>query len=217
MERFRLELQPPPEFTHYGEPLAIIEPPLRDLPFAEEDVDEWRPFESDPPEYQLTPELIRRAQVLVLTDDRVRERLGHSRYMLTGTSLRTVKGAPGVVVVTGYNYTENRAIEIYLDQEVQRVDEIIDVDYQPAPHREEVEYAVALARGDDRLRERLSVDLEGTAILVSPVNPEDKYYFHRMFDVRFGRPDERLPLYRALVDLSSETVIEAGPVEGHRH
>ncbi len=217
MEHFRVGLQRPPEFKPYGEPPAIIEPPLRDLvPFPGEAVDERLPFESDRPEYQLTPELIKRAQVLALADERVRERLGVGRYMLTSTSLRDVKEGPDVVVVTGYNYTENRAIEIYLDKEIQRVYKVIDVHFQPVPHPEEVEYAIALSREDEHLKRWLSEDLEGTAILVSPVDPEDKYYFHRMFDVRFGRPDERLPRYTALVDMSNEIVIEAGPLEGHR-
>jgi hypothetical protein len=109
-----------------------------------------------------------------------------------------------------YDYTDNFAIEVSLDKDATNIIDVAKYRYQPAPLEEEIERAIALAREDQRLKGKLTDELEGMAILVSPVDPSNPYFSHRQFDVRFGCPDERLPRYNALVDLSLELVLRVG-------
>lgn len=214
--RDRESLLPPPQILPLGEPRPIFEPPLRDLrpPDTPEQTEQWEPVSSGPLEIenQLTRELAQRAQDTVLGTEEVRQVLDDKRYIAIGASLREdrVENITSLVFIF-YNYTDDLAVEVSLDENSQEVTEVMEARYQPAPLQEEIDLAIQLAREDSRLATRhLSDDLEGTAIVVSSVDPEDPYYNHRQFDVRFGRPDERLPRYGALVDLSTETVLRAG-------
>jgi hypothetical protein len=214
--RDRESLLPPPQLLPLGEPLPIIEPPLRDLrpPDTPEQVEQWEPVSSGPLEIQnqLTRELAQRAQDTVLGSEEVQQMLDNKRYIAIGASLREdrVENTTWLVFIL-YNYTDNLTIEVSLDENGQEVIEVREARYQPPPLQEEIDQAIQLAREDSRLATRhLSDDLRGTAIVVSSVDPEDPYYNHRQFDVRFGRPDKRLARYEALVDLSTETVLRAG-------
>jgi hypothetical protein len=214
--RDRESLLPPPPLVPLGEPLPIIEPPLRDLrpPDTPEQVEQWEPVSSGPLEIQnqLTRELAQRAQDTVLGSEEVQQMLDNKRYIAIGASLREdrVENTTSLLFIL-YNYTDNLTIEVSLDENGQEVTEVMEARYQPPPLQEEIDQAIQLAREDSRLaRRHLSDDLEGSAIVVSSVDPEDPYYNHRQFDVRFGRPDRRLARYGALVDLSTETVLRAG-------
>lgn len=215
MEKFDRHLFPPPRMMPHGEFRPIIEPPLRDMaPFpGSEMIDEWETFMSGPVENLLTEELVRRAQAVALADERVKRWLNKKRYIPVGASLLEKRDEPreSSLLFVFYDYTDNLTIEVSLDRTAQEVTGVREAHYQPAPTEQEIEQAVSLARRDSRLTERLTDDLEGTAILVSPVDPDDPNYSHRQFDVRFGCPTERLPRYMALVDLSTETVVRVGP------
>jgi hypothetical protein len=189
---------------------------LRDLrpPDIPEQVEQWEPVSSGPLEIQnqLTRELAQRAQDTVLGSEEVQQMLDNKRYIAIGASLREdrVENTTSLLFIL-YNYTDNLTIEVSLDENGQEVTEVMEARYQPPPLQEEIDQAIQLAREDSRLaRRHLSDDLEGSAIVVSSVDPEDPYYNHRQFDVRFGRPDRRLARYGALVDLSTETVLRAG-------
>jgi hypothetical protein len=216
VEKSERYLLPPPRMLPRGEPRPTIEPALRDMaPFpGPELVDEWEPFPSEELKNALTPDLAHRAQAAALSDERVRRLLDNKRYIAIGVSLRERRDAPKdratTLMYVFYNYSDNVAVEVILDRNARQISDVAELRYQPAPVRQELEQAVALARADRRLAERLTDDLEGTAILVSPVDPEDPNYGHRQFDVRFVSPTERLPPYMALVDLSTETVLVAG-------
>jgi hypothetical protein len=226
-----------PRLLRYGELPPIMEPPLRDVPPAPESegVELWERFESGPAPEQLavTQELTGRAQAAALAAGEVQRVLEGKRYVSIGLSRLDVSKRSGSTqarptrrggrggqpeqaawMFCFYNYTDNVAVEVLLDQNAQQILGVGEFRYQPAPVQEEIDRAVTLARGDRRLADRLAEDLEGRAILVSPVDPDDPSARRRLFDVRFGRPDERLPRYMALVDLGSETVLRAGPVPG---
>jgi hypothetical protein len=216
VEQPKQYLFPPPRLVPRGEPRPTIEPQLRDMaPFpGEELVDEWEPFASESAENALTVDLTRQAEATAMADARVKRLLADKRYAAIGVSLREQRDAPKEratsLVCVFYNYTDNIAVEVALDRNARKVGEVRELREQPAPTRQELEQAIMLARGDSRLADKLTDDLEGTAILVSPVDPDDPQFGHRQFDVRFICPTERLPRYAALVDLSTETVLEAG-------
>ncbi len=218
MEDSFRDLLPPPQLMPYGELRAIIEPPFRDLvPFpGQEMVDEWETFESRPVEDSLPEELVHKAQNVALANEHVKRLLTDKRYIPIGVSLLEGKDKEATsLLFVFYSYTDNLVIEVLLDRTAQQVSGVAEKRYQPAPLQQEIEQAIALAHQDRRLAERLTDDLEGMAILVSPVDPTDPNYSHRQFDVRFGAPDERLPRFTALVDLSTQTVLKVGP--GHVH
>jgi hypothetical protein len=224
----------PPRLVRYGELPPTIKPPLRDMPPPPDsgEVELWEAFASGPAPEQLavTPELNGAAQATALAAEGVQSVLADKKYVPIGLSRLDVgkreasaqagprprggRRREAAWMFSFYNYTDNVAVEVLLDEGARQVLGVAESRYQPAPVQEELDRAVALARGDRRLAERLSDDLEGTAILVSPVDPDDPRAYRRLFDVRFGRPDERLPRYMALVDLGSETVLSAGPVDG---
>jgi hypothetical protein len=215
-DRERESLLPPPPILPLGVSRPVIEPPLRDLrpPDTPEQTEQWEPVSRGPLEIQnqLTEDLAERASDTVLGTEEVRQVLDDKRYIAIGASLREdrVENTTSLAFIL-YNYTDNLAVEVSLDENGQEVTEVIEARYQPPPLQEEIDQAIQLAREDSRLATRSRIDdLEGTAIVVSSVDPEDPYYNHRQFDVRFGRPDERLARYGALVDLSTETVLRAG-------
>ena len=221
MEKLARQLLPPPRFLKQGEPRAVIEPSLRDLvPFpGPEGVDEWEPFRSGTAENVLTDDLALRAHEAALASSRVKRLLANKRYVAIGASLREARDVPKnqatVLVYVFYNYTDNLAIDVTLDRSAKAVTGISEGAYQPAPVREEIEQVIALARKDRRLADRVTDEFEGGAILVSPADPEDPNYGHRLFDVRFFCPTHRLPSYMALVDLSAERVLRATPICSH--
>jgi hypothetical protein len=213
-------IPPPPRLLPNDELPAIIEPPLQDLVAfpATSTIEEWEPFTCGSVENLLTEELTRRIQNFALADERVSQRLKGKRYIPIGASLLEKRDDPksNSVVFILYNYTDNLAVEVLLDSDAQQIIDVFESPYQPAPLQHEIEQAVDLARKDNRLAKYLEDqdDLEGTAILVSPVDPNNPNYCHRIFDVRFVCPSERLARYMAMVDLSTETVIKVDPTCG---
>jgi hypothetical protein len=217
-------LLPPPRRLPRSEPEPIIEPPIDALlavrpPKALQQVEELEPFVSEPLEnqqIQLAAERVQQAQATALDADDVRQALNDKRYVAIGTSLiKDRKANTTSLMSVFYNYDDNLAVEVSLDEDAQEVTAVAEERYQPAPTQEEINQAIALARGHDNLASESLVengDLEGTAILVSPEDPMDPNYNHRQFDVRLVHPNERLPRYWALVDLSTETVLKAGSV-----
>jgi hypothetical protein len=213
-------IPPPPRLLPYDELPAIIEPPLRDLvafPVTNA-IEEWEPFICGTAENLLTEERVDSARNNALADERVTRLLKGKKYISIGASLLEKRDEPKrtTLVFIFYNYTDNLAIEVSLDHDAQKVTDVLEKRYQPAPLQSEIDQVVTLARKDNRLGKYLEDqdDLEGTAILVSPVDPHASNYGHRIFDVRFVCPTERLARYMAIVDLSTETVLKCGSVCG---
>lgn len=213
-----LRLPPPPRPSH-SEFWPISIPPYRDDPSPpwQEDIQAWEAMESHPTVLGLTEDLLRKAQQTALRNGVVKHLLLNKRYIPIGASLRNTsdrhKGAEHLVLFLFYNYTDDLTAEVWLDHDCQQVVRVIQVRYQPPAVDEEIEQAIRLAREDPRLADHLSDALEGTAILVQAIDCYDHsatipYYYHRLFEVRFGPPEERPPLYFALVDLSVEIVIQ---------
>jgi hypothetical protein len=164
--------------------------------------------------------LSRRALEVAEADERVRERLGDARVAALGASIRgDVKKKTRVfpVFVLYYDYDAGVTVEVELAAEGDEmaVVGIQDADYQAAPSDEEIERAIELARADRRVTGRITRDLVPRVILVSDVEPGDRHHGTRRLEVAFGRPTERLPRLRTLVDLGAEQVLGVGV--GVRH
>jgi len=208
-------LLPPPRVLQHGELPPVIEPALRGVPvFDGPAPDHFEPFESEEVQPALSSESLERIQEAVLAHSSVREHLDGGRFEWIGVSILDEKavedGVEAPVLAIIYSYDRNRAIEVRLDAEAEKIHDVSVVAYQPPATEEEIHRAVELARSDPRLAENVGDNLVGSAILVtSPTNN------HRRFDVRFGCPTERLPRHMAMVDLSREAVITVGSCCGH--
>ena len=87
--------------------------------------------------------------------------------------------------------------------------------YQPAEHPQETEDAIGLARVALSASSFDVTDLQATAMLAFPpvaemIAEQQHFYPQRTLYVTFGTGEGELPVYSALVDLSSATVIEHG-------
>lgn len=210
-------LSPPPQYVLLGEPRPVVEPRMQDQepPAVPEAIDEWEHFVSDsPPSERLTATRSEEALAAALSNDQVTQVLGDGPRQVIGTSL-VAQGEKGderdAILFVAYDYTDDHAVEVLLSADSLDVLDVTRRRAQPAPVQEEIDRAVALASADPRLAQHVA-ELIGNAILTTPPDPLDPNYNHRQFDVRFGRSDERLPRYWALVDLSSQAVLRAGSV-----
>ncbi len=201
-------------------PAPLIEPPLREMP-------EWpgAPLEREPEPLEVEPGeeidgFLAQAQEAAQADRRVREHLGGSRSVWIGASALHAKDEDGPsAVAVAFDYDRHVAVEVRLagKEGGLEVIDVADAPYHPAPSDEEIARATEMARGDRRVAEQLSEELESTAILVSDVEQGDRHYGSRRIEIGFGRPDERLPLIRALVDLGAERVLGVHSENGYRY
>ncbi len=124
---------------------------------------------------------------------------------------------PSITRLTYFSYALNSTVVVCM-----RNEEFVSVGqregYQPPESEDEIEKAERLAREDPRLSGKL-VNLRGHAILIEP---EAGFFFgwfgdpgagHRVLWVTFSKQDERDPLYWAVVDLTEDSVLDAGKEE----
>ena len=139
---------------------------------------------------------------------KVRDRLGRGRVTQIGVSRRgeVAKGERRTYLVVAYDYTANLAVEISLDEHGELLG-ISDEHYQPPPVQSEIDRAIELARSHDRLATKVG-ELVVMAIPFSGINNE--WANRRVIEVLFGCRTDRLPKYRAWVDLGTESVLHAG-------
>jgi hypothetical protein len=143
-----------------------------------------------------------------LRSPKVKDRLNRGRVTPIGVSRRgeTDKGERRTYLAVAYDYTANVAIEISLDEQGE-VLEVRNEHYQPPPIQSEIDRAIELARSDERIADRVRT-LAAMAIPYSGAHNE--YANQRVIEVLFGCSTERVPRYRAWVDLATETVLHAG-------
>ncbi len=122
--------------------------------------------------------------------------------------------------LTYYSYTQNVAVHVCLkDHRVFSVQADPREGYQPEEGEEEITAAINLARTDKGIAREVQ-NLHGHAILTSP--EEYRYFWvsdeagfgDRVFWVTFSEMPESLALYFARVDLTSQTVLDAGKEAG---
>ncbi|GJL69490.1 MAG: hypothetical protein NPIRA06_21250 [Nitrospirales bacterium] len=122
--------------------------------------------------------------------------------------------------LTYYSYTNNVAVHVCLnDQQISSIQPDPRKGYQPEEGDEEITAAIELARADQRIAQEVQT-LHGHAILTSP--EEYRYFWvsdeagfgDRVFWVTFSEMPESLALYFARVDLTAQTVLDAGKEAG---
>lgn len=212
----------PPRERALHEFPPVVEPRLRDMPpYAGPRIEGgFEVVRSEPLDGQEWDALARRALEIAAADDRVRERLADRRFAALGASVRSDEKDTGrtvPVLVLFYDYDSNVTVEVELAAEAEEltVVRVEDADYQPAPSDDEIERAIALAREDARVAARITDDLTPRTILVSAVEQGDRHHGTRRLEVAFGRPTERLPRLRTLVDLGADKVLGVGIDIGH--
>jgi|RhiMethySRZTD1v2_1073278.scaffolds.fasta_scaffold847276_1 hypothetical protein len=175
--------------------------------------EEQEPFFSMPIVGFIDEEVSTKVHKIILNDQKVRALLG-DRFESISTSPMMEKGNEVVVIKhIFYEYSNNTAIEVIVDLENRTVLSIEPNKYQPPPTENELEKAIQLAAQDTRISTIIkSEKLEGSGILVTMNDKKDSNYDHRLFDIRFGVKESRLPSLKALVDISTEEVLSAGPI-----
>jgi hypothetical protein len=200
----------PPGPLRRGAPWPTMDPHLvdQDPPDGEEDVDRLELFESRLVDEELRPDEAERARQVALEDGRVREFLGGERITDFGAALIKAKAEDELDLLRYHFFSCDtfRTVQVVFDRAKLEILEVTSPNGQPAPLAEEVEHAVSLAAA------ALAVDrgFVGQAIFVTRDDPADPLFRHRLADVRFGKPYERRPRLRALVDLCEERVLDKG-------
>jgi hypothetical protein len=139
---------------------------------------------------------------------KVRERLARGRVAPIGVSRRgeQAKDERRTYLVVAYDYTANVAVEISLDEHGELLG-IREERYQPPVTQLEIKRAIELARQDDRIASNLA----GLAAMAIPFSgADDELANRRVLEILFGCRSDRLPKYRAWVDLGTESVLHAG-------
>jgi hypothetical protein len=144
----------------------------------------------------------------LLAHPKVRDRLARCRHVAIGVSRRgaTSKEETLTYLAVAYDYSNNVAVEISSNAQGEVLG-ITDEAYQPAPVQVEIERAIELARGDERIAAKVA-GMVGMAIPFA--GPNNEWAQRRVIEVLFGCRSERLPRHRAWVDLSTDTVLRAG-------
>jgi len=191
-------------------------------PEFDDDIVERTPISSEAPEERVVLTEEDHREILQAMDDnaQVRERLDGQRHTFIGASLRNSppkRDSSPMVEVLAYDYDEDTALLIRLRNDDLEVDSIEPIDYLPPPTTDEVRHAVSLARRSDTLAEHGVEEMEAGVLRdFSAYTAEGEFAAdtgRRRLDVRFRMAGERAPRYYALVDLTTDTVIDAGAVE----
>ncbi|HAF09785.1 MAG TPA: hypothetical protein DCK98_06860 [Chloroflexi bacterium] len=138
----------------------------------------------------------------------VRDRLSKGRSTMIGISRRgeKAKGEDPFYLVVAYDYSADEAVEIRLDEHGQYLS-LTNQRYQPPPTQLEIDRAIDLARLDARLVSKV----EGLTAMAIPFSgPGNEFADRRVLEVLFGCRSDRVPTYRAWVDLGRESVLLAG-------
>ena len=152
-----------------------------------------------------------------LADAQVRRLLGERFAFISVDELELGKtGGPQTTAelatrLTYFSHTNNVAVEVrMLGSKVENVER--RQGYQPPEGAEEIDLAVQLARQDSRIREKVA-GLEAAALVAFP-QKDQPGYGNRVLYVSFAIAGEGLADYMALVDLTTQKVLGAGPVAG---
>jgi hypothetical protein len=197
---------PPPRVMAAAEALPYFGG-LALAPFNGEVADEIAPHFAEPAENAFDDAAARKMLDHAIELPNVRARFAR-RVVIIGVSRRgePTKGERYTHVVVGYDYEASLAVEVTLDERGKLLG-IEEHQYQPPPIQQEIDRALELARSDARISERVS-GLQASAIPFAGARNE--LASRRVLDVMFVCRSDRLPRYRAVVDLGAELVLEAG-------
>jgi hypothetical protein len=203
------EVPRPPEIKFTG---AAEGWPPRPQGRSEETLVNWTPRAQALTEAQVTE-----IQQLAVQNAQVHTALGQRFAFITAAEADPDKqqsqsaNEPLPVRLTFYSYSNNIAVEVLM-----RGREVASVErkegYQPPEGAEEIKVAIEMARRDSRIRAAVK-DMSATAIVTYP-EPKRPGYGHRILHVSFSGPNEDVPRYYALVDLTDQKILTAGVPAG---
>ena len=212
-EKEQIFMFPPPGLVPLAEPLPHLGG-LRLMPFTGALPDETEPFEADGLEDAFDDDAAAQMLQRALSTDVVRKRLGGTRSATIGVSRygERSKDERRWFLAVAYDYISNVVVEIRMNEDGE-VTDVADVAYQPPASRTELDHAVDLARADGRFD---GVDLGTFDAHTIQLDADERTGVDRnarIVEVLFACRHERLPRYRASVDLSTDRVIRAGRSE----
>jgi hypothetical protein len=159
------------------------------------------PFEAIDP--ALSEEAIRRA-VVEASAVAARE-LDGKRYELMHVRLASDDRTTHHPLVVYYDYSDDLVFEVLL---IDGHDPAPTWSrYQPPLTAAEERLALELIDRDGQITDDLDT---GAGIIVEDVNITSPRYGHRLVDLRFGPLDRRIPTAFAIVDLSTQDIVEIG-------
>ena len=165
----------------------------------------------------LTESLGVQLQQTALADAQVRQLLGERFVFISADELESGKTKRPQTAedlatrLTFFSHANNVAVEVrMLGSKVESVER--KEGYQPPEGAEEIDLAVQLARRDSRILDKVA-DLEAAALVAFP-QQDQPGYGNRVLYVSFSKAGTGLAEYKALVDLTAQKVLAAGPVAG---
>lgn len=153
----------------------------------------------------------------IMNNPQVRSGLG-SDYREIEATLGDEK-SDQIAGIVFYNYATDETIDVSLDRTGAVTSEVFPASaYQPMEHPDEQADAIALAQTALTNSSFDVTGLQPTAMLAFPPrsdmqSDDQQFYQQRVMYVTFGVGGGELPVYTALVDLSSANVIEHGLVK----
>ena len=110
-----------------------------------------------------------------------------------------------------YSYGQNIAVEVRM-KEANVLSTARLEGYQPPEGRQDVQRGIELAKADPRLAGKVK-PVEGHGLLMQPDRGffrNDPGYAHRTMWITFSKGQDGDPKYWAVVDLTEDTVLDAG-------
>ena len=170
----------------------------------------------------LTDDLEDQIRMVATQNERVQALLGDRfAYINTDSLQHLSKGQhfsssrPLATRVTFFSYTNNVAVEVLM-QGLNMESVTRHQGYQPPEGDDEIKEAIALARADSRLQDKVQ-ELHADAILL-PATGEQPGHNHRLLWVTFSDPEEsyeeKVTLFSASVDLTDQKVLVVRPEPG---
>jgi hypothetical protein len=202
-------------------PVEIINlGPIIDPPFV--DARDWSeyltPVETYPVEFEIhesrfDQEARGRAVETVLSSERMATGLDGKRAEVISVGMRSLDRDTEHPVVVIYDYDDDVVLEAFLDPDGDRVVDVVVKRYQPPLTDSELSQALDLVKQENWLLQA-GIDVDaGGGLVVDEVNIHSPRHGHRLVDLRFGRPNSRVPSAYAIVDLSAQEVIRRGILE----
>jgi hypothetical protein len=169
--------------------------------------------------FSLSDERISALRTIAEDDQGVKRLLGDRYAFIDAEPLATEKKVSfGCCHVTTtrtrlgyYSHTNSMALDVFMRKN-HVVRTALREGYLPPESQEDATKAIELARQDSRLSGKVE-NLDGHVILMEPdegILWNDPGYGHRTLWVTFSRGNDGDPQYFAVVDLSDQTVLEAG-------
>jgi hypothetical protein len=162
----------------------------------------------------LTATQIQNLRQAALQNAEVRTALGARYAYVTADPIEPGKEpdagkVAGGIRMTFYSYANNIAVEVFMKETA--VEKVVRREgYQPPEGPEEIRVATELAAREEHLRGKLK-GLENTGLVTFPQEGQPGYG-HRVLHINFTKNGNDVPSYYALVDLTEQKVLRAGPV-----